>query len=501
MSTLGLALFAAVGIGLVATGLPAFAILIAAAMVGAIVGVAAGTIPLALLNALPGRIVALLEHDLLQALPLYVLMGVLLERMHVAPALFRLITWSLPRRPAAPVVAGLGLGALLGPMNGSVGASVLAIARSVGPRLAEAGVPPPLAQAITALAGTLGVVIPPSLVLILLGDAMLTAHTIAVNATGRTERIINTQDVLGGAMIPALIMLLAMMATAWLAVRRRGGAVHAIEVARPSGTEFLVSIVALVFLVGLLGGVALGRFYAVEAAATGALVLFACGLASRRIRVAQLGPMLSEVLVTTGVLFAPLMAATAFTLVLRLLGTDRLVAGWLTALPGGDASAIAVVLILIALSAFVLDAFEIIFVVVPILIPALLMRVSDAVWVAVLVLLTLQASFLMPPVGYALMMTRSALGAATPLGPVIRALAPFLAVQAAVLALLIAFPQLVHIGEKADSRSRGGPNTPLAPGELERRMREMLPAPVPPGAPGGLPPFAPASVPPLPPAR
>ena len=130
---------------------------------------------------------------------------------------------------------------------------------------------------------------------------------------------------------------------------------------------------------------------------------------------------------------------------------------------------------------------------------SLLMRVSDAVWVAVLVLLTLQASFLMPPVGYALMMTRSALGAATPLGPVIRALAPFLAVQAAVLALLIAFPQLVHIGEKADSRSRGGPNTPMAPGELERRMREMLPAPVPPGAPGGLPPFAP--VPPLPPAR
>src|SRR5262249_57637205 len=107
--------------------------------------------------------------------------------------------------PAGAVVSGLTLGALLGPMNGSVGASVLALARVAEPRLAASGIPLPRRAAIITVASTLGVVVPPSLVLILLGDAMLNAHTIAVTATGRDDRVINTQDVFHGALVPSAL--------------------------------------------------------------------------------------------------------------------------------------------------------------------------------------------------------------------------------------------------------------------------------------------------------
>src|SRR5262249_21003513 len=168
MAGFGLVLLVVVALGIVFTGLPAFVILIGAATIGAVVGVLSDAVPLSLLGALPSRLINLFETDLLQALPLYVMMGLLLDRLPVADALYRAGLAVLPRRPAAPLVSGMALGALLGPMNGSVGASVLALSRVVAPRLAESGVPQPTQFASVAVASTLGGVIPPSLLPILL---------------------------------------------------------------------------------------------------------------------------------------------------------------------------------------------------------------------------------------------------------------------------------------------------------------------------------------------
>ena len=140
MSGLGLALLALVGLLMVTTGLPAYVVLLFAATIGAIAAVGSGQVPVEILGALPSRLVNLLESDLLQALPLFVLMGALLNRIAVVPALFKTLVWLLPRRPGARPVAGLALGALLGPMSGSVGASVLALSRTVEPSLAASGV-------------------------------------------------------------------------------------------------------------------------------------------------------------------------------------------------------------------------------------------------------------------------------------------------------------------------------------------------------------------------
>jgi tripartite ATP-independent transporter DctM subunit len=478
MAWFGIALLALAAAGIVFTGLPAFLVLLATACVGAVVGVMSGAIPADLLGALPSRLVNLLESDVLQALPLYVMMGVLLDRMAIADVLFRTCLSALPSNASAPVVSGLGVGALLGPMNGSVGASVLSLSRAVNPHLKARGVPVPLRYATIAVASTLGVVIPPSLVLILLGDAMLGAHTMAVTTTGRSDRVINTEDVFHGALVPAVLFFAASLLVAWLTTRRVDASTMVKGREQVSAGQVLLAGGSVLALILLLGGVATGRFYAVEAAATGAFALLVAGLLSGRLRGPVLRAVLVEVMAVTGALFALLIAATTLTLALRLLGTDRLIGDWVIGLPGGELTAVVVVLAIIAASAFVLDAFEIIFVVVPIVVPPLLVRVADARWVAVLVLLTLQTSFLLPPFGYALMMVRGTLKESVRLGALVGALAPFLLAQWSVLAVVLAAPQLVYLGEKPEDRTRT-PVTPLSPHDLDERLREMVPVPPP----------------------
>ena len=176
MESAGLWMLLAVAIVLLATGLPAYAVLMGVAALFAVIGVAAGAVDFGLLTALPSRIVGLLETDLLQALPLYVFMGALLNRLPLADRLFRCGIALGGRSGGAPALATLGLGALLAPMNGSVGASVAMLSRSIAPKLERQGMPAPESTALVCVASTLGVVIPPSLVLILLGDAMMRAQ-------------------------------------------------------------------------------------------------------------------------------------------------------------------------------------------------------------------------------------------------------------------------------------------------------------------------------------
>ena len=241
--------------------------------------------------------------------------------------------------------------------------------------------------------------------------------------------------------------------------------------------EGILAAVALTALLVLLGGVATGYFFAVEAAAVGAFTLLCAGLLTGALHRKAMQELLHDAIAITGALFSLLIAATTFTLILRLLGTDRLVNNLVAGIPGGDIPATAVVLAAIGLCAFVLDAFEIIFVIVPIVIPPLLVRVADARWVSVLVLLTLQSSFLLPPFGYALMMVRGAAKNPAPFRPFVRALVPFLLAQWVLLVVVLLVPRLVHFGEDAASSSRA---SSLSNADIDQRMRDMLPPPPPP---------------------
>jgi TRAP-type mannitol/chloroaromatic compound transport system permease large subunit len=463
--TAGYWMLGAIALGMLLTGLPAAIVLLVVAVTFAAGGIATGALDPSLLTALPNRVTGLLESDLLQALPLYVLMGALLNRLPLAAILFRAGLSAIPGA-AAPRITALGLGALLGPMNGSVGGSVAMLSRAVYPPLVAAHTPPAAAAALVCVASTLGVVVPPSLVLILLGDAMMRAHTEAVNVTHASVQIINTQLVFRGTLVPAALLLLACVLVSWLSARRSRARTP--SSAPLTAREWAIAAATLAIVGGLLAGVAAGYLYAVEAAATGGFLLLVAALASGQLRGGLLRQVLSDTLVISGALFVLFVAATTFTLVFRAFGTDRHLADLLLTLPGGPGVALAAVLGLLAACALVLDAFEIIFVIVPLVMPALLIRVPDATWVAALSLLTLQASFLVPPFGYAIMMARGNIARDVPLAALTRALAPFLLAQLAVVGITIAFPALVHVLQPAASEAA------LAPALSDDEQRDLL---------------------------
>ncbi len=244
--------------------------------------------------------------------------------------------------------------------------------------------------------------------------------------------------------MPAALFLALCCVLAWR-IGRHSAPAPTSAVPPVTSRERIVFAVTVVLIVGLLGGVAAGYLYAVEAAAAGAVALTLFGTATRTLRAEILAAALRDTMAVTGALFALLVAATTFTLVFRAFETDRVLADIITAMPGGAAASVIAVLTLIGLSAFVLDAFEIIFVIIPLVMPPLLTRAPDAVWVSVLTLLALQASFLIPPVGYAVMMARTTMAQPVQTGALMRSLLPFLGVQIVVLGLVVLFPALTHL--------------------------------------------------------
>jgi tripartite ATP-independent transporter DctM subunit len=464
----GILLLATIAALLVATGLPAWMVVTAVALGGALAGALAGAFDVELLGALPGRIVGLLENDLLQALPLFVLMGALLNRLPLADAVFRTVRHALRRTGAGASLAGLLLGILFAPLCGSVGASVTMLGRTVAPRLARSGLAAPPALALVATASTLGVVVPPSLVLILLGDTLMRAHTEALQVTGRAMRIVNTQDVFMGALLPAALLLAGCIAVAWRSARA-AGVTDEPEAPRPR--ERVTAWLAIAAVALLLGAVTLGYLYAVEGAAVGALACAVYGTLTRTLDRAAWRAIVDEAFALTGALFAVLIAATVFSLVVRGFGTDRRLAATLGALPGGEPAALAAVLGILGACALVLDAFEILFVVMPVVMPPLLTVVDQPTWAGVLALLVLQLSFLAPPFGYAVVLVRHAASTRVPSRALARALVPYLAIQLFVLALVLAVPALVW--QRTPLTLGAGGQQPAQSEEEQRRLLEQ----------------------------
>ena len=450
MAWLGLLMFACALMLMLGTGLPVYAVLIGVATLFAGIAAATGLIDVRLFSVLPLRIVGLLEHDLLQALPLYALIGALLNRLPLAGILHRAGQRLFWRSGAAPELSALALGALMAPMNGSVGASLHMLGRGVAPALQRSGATPAHATATIAVASTLGLVVPPSLVLLLLGDAMMRAHTEALTLSHAAVRIVNTQDLIRAALVPGALVLAA--ALAWVAWR--GRRTPRAEVVALATAEARIAAVTALTVVALLGAVAVGRFQAVEAAATGGLLLLAWAVLTRRLDLALMRLVLADAMTLTGMLFALLVAATTFSLMLRGFETDLLIGRWLGAGSGRPQLLLCGVLAGFALCAFVLDAFEMVFLVVPLVMPPVLVAVADPAWVATLTLLVLQLGFLLPPMGYAVVVSRSVMAEAPSLRALARALAPHLALQTALIVAVLAWPQLTRWTRPAEPAAR-----------------------------------------------
>jgi tripartite ATP-independent transporter DctM subunit len=378
-----------------------------------------GVMDLALLGALPARVFGVMANEVLIAIPLFVFMGVMLERSGLAEDLLEAMGRLFGARPGGLAIAVVLVGVLLAAAKGIVGATVVTMGLIVLPTMLRHGYNTRLAAGTVAATGTLAQIFPPATVLILLGDQISNAFAAAQLAKGSFSPLpVTVSDLFAGAIVPALalvllyLIFLVAVATLW----PKSSPPIAPDPAAPRGIalarRLLAALVAplaliLVVLGSILGGVATPTESA-SIGAVGAMLLAARRSGPRAFAAGVLASVIYRTAQITSMIFVILIGATLFSLVFRGLGGDEMVRRTLSDLPGGTGGAVLVVMLAMFLLGFVMDAFEIIFVVVPIVAPALLALPGvDPVWLGVMMALNLQASYLHPPLGPTLFYLRA----------------------------------------------------------------------------------------------
>jgi tripartite ATP-independent transporter DctM subunit len=429
-------------------GFPVGFTLVGTAVVMASLGWLLGLFDFHLLSALPLRIAGLLENDLLQAVPLFLYLGVVLERTTLAADLLEGMSGLFGKRAGGIGVASFIIGALFAPMTGAVGATVLTIGLLALPSMLDAGYDKRLASGIVCSAGTLGTILPPSIILILLGNYMQGATVEAQLARGETVvNPLTVEAVYMGALAPAALVLGLGIAyvVAVATLRPERCPPSPAVLARPPRFGELVFrlFMPLGLILFMLGAIITGLVYTVEAAASGAIGATLFTLLRGQLTIRRLTETVQTTMKLTAMVFMLLIGATTFSLVFRGFDGDVYVTRLLTALPGGLLGPVALVMAVCFGLGFFLDALEIIFLVIPIAMPPLLFLGVNPVWLAVLTAINLQTSFLHPPFGFALFFVRSVAPKSISILDIYWGAVPFVCVQIVVLALVWLEPRIV----------------------------------------------------------
>lgn len=444
---LPLIMFICVGLVLL-SGYPVAFSLGGTALVFALIGQLSGTFDAAFLSALPNRLYGIMTNVTLVAVPLFVFMGVMLERSRVADRLLDTMALLF-----GPLRGGLGIsvtvvGMLLAASTGIVGATVVTMGLLSLPTMLKRGYDPRVASGTICASGTLGQIIPPSIVLVLLGDVLSSAYQQAQLDMGLfSPDTVSAGDLFAGALIPGLLLVgLYILYMLGLAVWRpkqvpampaeerhaRGGALW-FEV-----LKVLVPPLMLILLV--LGSIMAGAATPTEAASVGAVGAMVLAIGQRQFNLAILREVMRTTTEVSSMVFLIFIGASLFSLVFRGFGGDDLVRDLLTNLPGGVFGAMLVVMLVMFLLGFILDFIEITFVVVPIVAPILLTLGLDPVWLGVMIAINLQTSFLTPPFGFALFYLRGVAPAEVRTIDIYRGVMPFIAIQLLALGLLALWP-------------------------------------------------------------
>jgi tripartite ATP-independent transporter DctM subunit len=383
----------------------------------AVIGELAGVMNFALLGALPPRMFGVMTNEVLLAIPLLIFMGVMLERSQIAEELLETMGRLFGSLPGGLGISVLLVGVLLAAAKGVVGATTVTIGLIMLPTMLRHGYDPRLAAGTVAATATLAQIFPPATVLVLLGDQMSNAYQAAQLAQGIfAPQSVTVSDLFAGAVIPGLALVGLYLAYLVAMAVLRPQASPPLPPARdgPRGfvlaqrlVKVLIAPVLLIFAV--IGSILAGIATPTEAASVGAVgtIALAALKLDRRAFLRVFVPVMTRTTQVTSMIFLILIGATLFSLVFRGLGGDDMVQRGLTDLPGGTAGAILIVMIAVFLLGFVMDAFEIIFVVVPIVAPALLkMPAVDPVWLAIMLAMNLQTSYMHPPLGPTLFFLR-----------------------------------------------------------------------------------------------
>ncbi len=438
--------------GVLLLGYPVAMTLAGVSLFYAALGQAAGLFDFSLLTALPNRLYGIETNETLIAVPLFIFMGVMLERCRVAENL--LDTMGLL---FGPMRGGLGIsvtvvGMLLAASTGIVGATVVTMGLLSLPTMLKRNYDPAVACGTICASGTLGQIIPPSIILVLLGDVLSSAFQQAQLQMGNfSPETVSVGDLFVGALVPGLLLVALYVGYLAALAILRPGKVPALPVAERRAMDrsglalrvLLVLVPPLLLIVAVLGSIMAGAATPTEAASVGALGAVLLAVGQREFTLARLAETVRQTTLVTCMVFLIFVGAAVFSLTFRGFGGDEAVHRLLNDLPGGVLGAMLVVMALMFLLGFILDFIEITYVVVPIVGPVLLAMGLDPVWLGVMIAINLQTSFLTPPFGFALFYLRGVAPAQIRTGDIYKGVIPFIAIQLAMLGILALWPGLV----------------------------------------------------------
>ncbi len=443
MEYLALFMFLAVCL-LLMLGYPVAFTLAGTALAFAAGGILAGIFDAGFLAALPGRLFGTISNTTLMAVPLFILMGTILEKSRVAEELLgsmaRLFGGTRGGLGISVVVVGMFLAA----STGIVGATVVTMGLLSLPSMLRTGYSPALATGTICATGTLGQIIPPSIALVLLGDILSNAYQQAqLNMNIFNPKTVSVGDLFIGALIPGLVLVAMYILYLLVYARLRPDAAPPASGDRVDLSTLVRSLLPPLALIGVvLGSILAGAATPTEAAGIGAAGALILALAKRQMDPGRLKEALLSTLEVTCMVFMILIGAAVFSLVFRGFGGEELIHGFLLDLPGGAMGATLVVMMVIFLLGFILDFIEITFVVVPIVGPVLLAMGLDPVWLGIMIALNLQTSFLTPPFGFALFYLRGVAPPDLETGAIYRGVVPFIILQLLLIVALWFWPAM-----------------------------------------------------------
>lgn len=430
-------------------GYPVAFTLAGTALIFSVIGESTGSFDPAFLEALPNRLYGIMGNQILIAVPLFVFMGVMLERSRIADDLLTTMSRLFGRLRGGLGISVVLVGMLLAASTGIVGATVVTMGLLSLPSMLKQGYSPKISTGLICASGTLGQIIPPSIVLVLLGDVLSTAYQQAQLDMGIfSPETVSVGDLFIGALIPGTLLvvlyILYLGVIAWLVP----GAMPAATVDDNTDRngiahDVIISLLPpLILILAVLGSIIAGLATPTEAASIGAVGAMLLAAAKKQLTMANLTEVVRSTTQVSSMVFMILIGAALFSLVFRGFEGDELIADILGDLEGGKYHALLVVMLVMFLLGFVLDFIEITFVIVPIVGPVLLAMDIDPVWLGILIAINLQTSFLTPPFGFALFYLRGVAPAQIKTTDIYKGVIPFILIQLTAMLMIAWWPQI-----------------------------------------------------------
>ena len=426
------------------SGIPVAFVLASTSLIFASLGILFGFFDYSFLLAIPNRIYGIMTNQNLLAVPLFIFMGLILEKTKIAENLLTSMNIFYKNTSGGLAISVVIVGALMAASTGIVGASVVTLGLLSLPVMIKNGYPPSIACGTICASGTLGQIIPPSLVLILLADVLSSAYQQAqLNAGIFAPETVTISDLFAGAIIPGLllpIIYILYIKFQKIECSEEYSNDEYIQTENLSLYKYFIPPILLILIV--LGSIIFGIATPSEASALGAAGAFFLALSQKRISKIIIHTTAKETIKLTSMVFMILIGATFFSLVFRGLDGEAFIHNLLLVDANDKNFSLIIVLLLMFFLGFILDFIEIIFIIIPLFGPALFSLGFDPIWIGILIAMVLQTSFLTPPFGFALFYLRGVAPKNIPTFEIYKGVYPFVIIQILVIVIIFLYPEI-----------------------------------------------------------